>query len=153
MAKWEINRFSFYPPNGSRIVIVSIKGSWEKICYLLFPEQREAFNMWSYFQGIAQRTSHVSWKGLHSRNHGPTSKVSNQNQEPQPYEGHSCGLSQVSGPEVTSRGSRPNVTCVCILFNLCDNFYNLNFNGIGGEGRALFSKAARFLLPKPHPLL
>ena len=63
------------------------------------------------------------------------------------------GLSQISKPEVTSRGLWPNVACMCILCNLCDHFYNLILNGLGGEGRALLSEAARFLLPKPHSLL
>lgn len=35
----------------------------------------------------------------------------------------------------------------CLIF-----FYNLNLNALGGEGRALLSKATRFPLPQPHSL-
>ena len=64
----------------------------------------------------------------------------------------SCGLSEISKPEVTSRSPRPNVTCMCILFSLHDIFYNLNLNALGGEGRALLLKATRFPLAQPHSL-
>lgn len=52
----------------------------------------------------------------------------------------SCGLSEMSKPEVTSRIPQPNVTCRCVLFGLYGNFYTLSISALKGKERC-YSKA------------